>query len=158
MIQVYTGDGHGKSPAALGTAVRYASEGKTVVVIQFLKGKNFENHEFWTRLEPEVKLFSFEKSEKNFCDLSEAEKEEAIVNIRNGLNYAKKVLSTDQCDLLILDEVLGLVDYGIISTEELKDIISSGSSDIDIIMTGIESQTEILQLADEVSKIETVLS
>ena len=42
MIQVYTGDGHGKSPAALGTAVRYASEGKTVVVIQFLKGKNFE--------------------------------------------------------------------------------------------------------------------
>ena len=60
--------------------------------------------------------------------------------------------------MLILDEVLGLVDYGIVSTEELKDIISSGSSDIDIIMTGIESQTEILQLADEVSKIETVLS
>lgn len=156
MIQIYTGDGHGKSPAALGNAILYASEGKSVVVIRFLKGRNFENQAFWSRLEPEIKLFSFEKSEKNFCELSEEEKMEATIDIRNGLHYAKKVLTTDQCDLLILDEVLGLIDNGIISEQELKEVIDCASTNVDIIMTGIESQKEILQLADSVSKIEAV--
>ena len=114
-ICIFSGDGHGKSPAALGEAVLTAAAGGSVVIIQFLKGKGLEDTEFIHRLEPEIKIFRFEKSDVNFDELPEDKKQEEILNIKNGLNYAKKVLSTGECDLLILDEVLGLIDNRIIT-------------------------------------------
>ena len=100
VIHVYSGDGHGKSSAALGKAVQAASIGKSVVIIQFLKG--LADNSFIKRLEPEIKFFRFEKSDADFNLLSEAEKVEEIQNIKNGLNFAKKVLATGGCDLLIV--------------------------------------------------------
>ena len=54
VIQVYYGEGHGKSTAAIGNAIRIASEGKSVIIIQFLKGKNENELTFLSRLEPEI--------------------------------------------------------------------------------------------------------
>lgn len=154
-IYIYTGDGHGKSPAAWGRALQAAAEGKTVVIIQFLKGKSLTNSEFLRRLEPEIKLFQFEKSEENFAELSKEKQHEEVSNIRNGLNYAKKVLTVSECDLLILDEVLGLIDNGIISKDELISLVDN-RHDTDVILTGVKLDDDICFLADEVSRIETV--
>ncbi len=156
MIHIYSGDGHGKSPAALGRAIQAAAEGQSVVIIQFLKGKGLEDSPFLRRLEPEIKFFRFEKSEEDFAALSDERKEEEIINIRNGMNFAKKVLSTGECDLLILDEVLGLIDNQIISVDDLKKLIENKTEDTTLIMTGIQLDDSICVLADEVSKIETV--
>lgn len=156
-IHIYSGDGHGKSPAALGRAVTMACQGKNVVIIQFLKGKGLEDSEFLRRLEPEIKLFRFEKSDGNFSELSEEQKADEIINIKNGLNFAKKVLCTGGCDLLILDEVLRLIDNGIITVEDLKNLLEMRSDEtIDIIMTGITLNDKVCVLADEVTKLETV--
>ncbi len=155
LIYIYTGDGRGKSPAAIGRAVQAAVEGKSVVIIQFLKGKGLEDSEFLRRMEPEIKLFRFEKSDENFEQLPEEKKQEEILNIRNGMNFAKKVLTTGECDLLILDEVLGLVEKGIVSVEDLKTMLEC-REETSVIMTGIKLTDEICVLADEVSKIETV--
>lgn len=155
MIHIYAGDGRGKSPAALGRAVQAAVEGKRVVLIQFLKGKGLGDSDFLRRMEPEIKLFRFEKSDENFEQLSEEKKQEETINIRNGLNFAKKVLTTGECDLLILDEVLGLVERGIVSVEDLKAMLEY-REETSVIMTGIRLTDEICVLADEVSKIETV--
>ena len=106
MIHIYSGDGHGKTPAAWGEALQAASEGKEVVIIQFLKCWGLQDSEFLKRLEPEIKFFRFEKSQADFKSLSEAEKAEEVMNMKNGLNFGKKVLATGGCDLLILDEVL----------------------------------------------------
>lgn len=152
IIQVYCGEGHGKSAAALGQAVQAASLGKNVVIIQFLK--NLGDSELIKRLEPEIKVFRFEKSEKNFEGLSESEKREEAQNIRNGLNFAKKVLTTGECDLLILDEVLGLIDNHIIEAEELRAILETKTEDESIILTGIELNDETCIVADEVYTIE----
>ncbi len=154
-IYIYSGDGHGKSPAAWGRAIQAAAEGKKVVIIQFLKGKSMTDSEFLRRLEPEIKLIQFEKAEENFEELTEARKQEEIGNIRNGLNYAKKVLNVSECDLLILDEVLGLIDNEIISKEELKTLVEN-RHDTDVILTGVKLEDDICFMADEVSKIETV--
>ncbi len=156
LIYIYSGDGHGKSPAALGKAVMTAAAGKCVVIIQFLKGKGLADTKFLRRLEPEIKFFRFEKSDVNFDELSEEKKTEEIINIKNGLNFAKKVLTTGECDLLILDEVLGLVENGIISAEELKNLLNTRDEETDIIMTGISLNDEICMMADDVSKIETL--
>lgn len=79
-----------------------------------------------------------------------------MINIKNGINFAKKVLATGECDLLILDEILGLIDNHIITVEELKSLLSARDEETDVILTGISLNDEICMLADEVSKIETI--
>ena len=154
-VYIYAGEGRGKSQAAIGKAVQTAEAGGRTVLIQFLKGKGLEGSEFLRRLEPEIKLFRFEKSDEIYEELSEERKQEEISNIRNGINFARKVVSTGECDLLILDEVLGLVEKGILSVTELKELLE-GRETMDVILTGINLSDEICVLADEVSKIETV--
>lgn len=156
MIHIFSGEGHGKSPAALGRAIQTACNGGSVVIIQFMKGRGLAESEFVKRLEPEIRIFRFEKSDENFMELSKERKEDEIQNIRNGLNYAKKVLNTGECSLLILDEVLGLIENNIISVEELKSILACKSEEMDVIMTGIFLNDAVCVLADEVTKVETM--
>ncbi|MDO4285003.1 MAG: cob(I)yrinic acid a,c-diamide adenosyltransferase [Eubacteriales bacterium] len=156
-ITVFTGSGHGKTSAALGNALQRAALGKNVVVIQFLKGKGLQATQYLQRLEPEIKLFRFEKSIENFTERTEEEKKEEIANIRNGLGYARKVLSTGECSLLVLDEVLGLVNNDILSNEELRAILDS-RGETDIILTGLAINEEVCRMADEINEIEMVKS
>ena len=67
----------------------------------------------------------------------------------------RKVLSTGECDLLILDEVLGLIDNRIITVGDLEEILSQKMEDTRIILTGITMNDEVCMLADDVSRIET---
>lgn len=155
-VLIYSGDGHGKSPAAIGRAVQAAASGQQVVIIQFLKERGLEDSEFLGRLEPEIKFFRFEKSEENFSQLPESVQQDEIRNIRNGLNYAKKVLTTGECNLLILDEVLGLIEKEIIAVDDLRSLIECKSDETTMILTGIVLNDDVCVLADEVSRIETV--
>ena len=156
IIQIYTGDGRGKTPAAIGNAVQAAAEGEKVVIIQFLKGKGLKESDFLKKLEPEIKLFRFEKSDENFEMLSEERKADEILNIRNGMNFAKKVLCTGEADLLVLAEVLGLVEKEIITVEDLEGVLQCRSEGTSVILTGCVLSDEVCVLADKVSKIETV--
>lgn len=155
-IHIFSGEGHGKSPAALGRAIQTACEGRDVVIIQFLKGRGLLESEFVKRLEPEIKIFRFEKSEEDFRNLSPERRSEESQNIRNGLNFAKKVMNTGECSLLILDEVLGLVENNIISVEELKNLLLCKPDDMDVIMTGTSMNDQVCALVDEVTKVETM--
>ena len=94
-------------------------------------------------------IVPFRKIGQQFCRIA------GIQNIRNGIGFAKKVLTTGECDLLILDEVLGLVEKDIITVDTLKTLLEC-RGDTDVILTGITLNDEICVLADEVSRIETV--
>lgn len=154
IVQIYYGEGRGKSTAALGSALRKADAGSNVIIIQFLKAKREEPGNVLQRLEPEIKFFRFEKLAECFADLTEEEKAEESVNMKNGLNFARKVLATSECRLLILDEVLGLVNNQIISAEELKAIIRTKTEDTDIILTGRVMPEGLPEIADEIYNIE----
>ena len=151
IIQVYYGIGTGKTSAALGNAIRKASEGATVYIVQFLKGQL--NSDFLQRLEPEVKTFRFERSLNGFDTLNEEERQEEKANILNGLNFAKKALTTEECDILILDEILGAINEGIVSAEEVKEILSQKGIFTTVILTGRELPEGILECADQVLNI-----
>ena len=153
IVQIYYGEGRGKSTAALGTAISAASEGQQVIVIEFLKGKHEDELAFLNRLEPEIKFFRFAKSDESFESLSEEAKQEEIMNLRKGFNYSKKVASTGGCDLLILDEILGVVDENVISVEEIRDLFESKSEDMTMICTGRVLHDEIRPYADEIYNI-----
>lgn len=154
LVQVYYGEGRGKSTAALGSAIQMASKGKTAIIIQFLKAKNEDEYGFISRLEPELRLFRFEKFKESYADLSSDEKKEEIVNIRNGLNYAKKVLSTGECDLLVLDEILGLVEEGITTGEEICRIFENRAESTQVILTGQKFVESVRGIADAVYKVQ----
>ena len=155
-VTVFCGNGKGTTSAALGQGIFGASAGKSVIIIQFLKGKVGERIDFIKRLEPEIKVFCFEKSDLSFEELSPEEQQEEIMNIRNGMNFARKVLTTDGCDILILDEVLGLVDKGIISIEEMKALLEAGDGDTELVLTGIQMFDELYPYADDVFCINTL--
>ena len=155
-VTVFCGEGKGKTSAALGQGIFGASAGKSVIIIQFLKGKVGERIDFIKRLEPEIKVFCFEKSDLSFEELSPEEQQEEVMNIRNGMNFARKVLTTDGCDILILDEVLGLVDKGIISIEEMKALLEAGEGDTELVLTGIQMFDELYPYADDVFCINTL--
>lgn len=153
IVQIYYGEGHGKSTAAIGNAIRAASDGKSVIIIQFLKGKNEKALQFLGRLEPEIKVFRFEKSVERFEKLSESEKQEEIMNLRNGFHYGKKVVTTGACDMLILDEVLGIIDEKVISPAEMLELFAGKPEDMTVICTGRVLDEGIRKHADEIYNI-----
>lgn len=152
-IQIYYGTGRGKTNAALGNALRAASENKTVTVIQFFKGKTDGQLAYMQRLEPEIKIFRFEKLEENYNELTEEQQAEERLNMKNGLNFAKKVLVTGESNVLILDEVLGLVDAGIISPDELEAVLQAKPEETEIILTGRVLEDAVASYADEIYNI-----
>ena len=153
VIQIYYGEGHGKSTAAIGNAIRCASEGKSVIIIQFLKGKNENELAFLNRLEPEIKVFRFAKSDQSFASLSESEKQEETMNLRNGFNYGKKVVTTGACDMVILDEVLGVVDEQVITPQEMQGLFQNKPEDMTLICTGRVLDDTLREYADEIYNI-----
>lgn len=155
-IMIICGEGKGKTSAALGRGIFGASKGKSVIIIQFLKGKGGEQVDFIKRLEPEIKVFSFEKWDSDYQSLSLEEQQEEAVNIRNGLNFARKVMTTDGCDILILDEVLGLVDRRIITEEELKVLVEAKDESMELVLTGINMCDSLFPYADDVVRIDTL--
>ena len=155
-IMIICGEGKGKTSAALGRGIFGASKGKSVIIIQFLKGKGGEQVDFIKRLEPEIKVFTFEKWDTDYQSLSLEEQQEEAVNIRNGLNFARKVMTTDGCDILILDEVLGLVDRRIITEEELKVLVEAKDESMELVLTGINMCDSLYPYADDVVRIDTL--
>jgi len=153
IVRVYYGEGHGKSTAALGTAVREASHGKNATVISFLKEKSEDSEELLKKLEPELKFFRFEKSESSFAELSEEEKEKEMMNLRMGYNYGKKVISTGGCDLAVLDEVLDLIREEIITEKELVELLENVPEDMVVICTGRYVPDCVKECADELYQV-----
>ena len=155
-IHIFCGTGVGKTSAALGKGIREAGSGKNVVLIQFLKEKQSgDSLEFFKRLEPEVRLFRFEKFPENYESLTEREKEDEVRNIKNGLNFAKKVLVTGESTIVVLDEILGLLEREIISVEDIKNLIETKEEGTELILTGTNLDKELIPYADAIYEIKS---
>lgn len=156
-IQVICGEGKGKTTAALGMGIEALMKNRNVIVIQFLKGCTGRGSlDIMKRMEPEMKIFRFEKCDGFFENLSKEEQDEERMNIRNGLNFARKVVSTGECDLLILDEILGILDQKIIEAEELVKLLQTKVDEMEIILTGKVFSKEVEPYVDSILEINHV--
>ena len=153
VIQAFYGQGKGKTSAAVGQALREAGEGQHITIIQFLKGKIADEFQILAKLEPDVQIFRFDQSEISYCELSLQEKEEEKQNILNGFNYAKKVIETGESDVIILDELLGLVDLGIITTRDVIDLLTLAGDYRKLIITGNNLDEELISYIDVICEI-----
>lgn len=155
-IQVIYGEGKGKTSAAIGQSIQAISAGKRVVFIRFLKGKNLNDYTCIERLEPDMKVFCFEKEDELYENLEPDRQEEEKQNMVNGFHFANKVVETGECDLLVLDEVLGLLDIGVLTIQDLYRLIERCGSDVSLIMTGKYVPKELIQHIDIVSEIKQI--
>ena len=153
LVKIYFGEGKGKSTSSMGRALVCAGEEKEVFVIQFLKGKMTGSLDYLKRLEPEIKVFRFEREEAFYEDLSDEEKQEEKVNILNGYNFAKKVLSIGECDVLILDEILASCNYGMVRETSVVEFLKNRPEKLEVVLTGRNPSETFLELADYVSEI-----
>lgn len=153
IVQVFFGDGKGKTSAAVGQALRELQDGQRFAMIQFLKGKVANEFQVLERLEPDVKIFRFDKSETNYCDLPDEAKEEEKHNLLNGFNFSKKVIETGEYDVIILDEVLGLIDLGILTDDDVEDLLRIQGDYKKLILTGNKLSDQIRMYVDEMSEI-----
>jgi len=156
-IQVICGVGKGKTTAAFGMGIEALTKNRTVIMIQFLKGCPVRGSlDILKRLEPEMKIFRFEKADGFFENLSKEQQDEERMNIRNGLNFANKVVSTGECDMLILDEILGLLDQKIIETEELAKLLRSKVDEMEVILTGKVFSKDMEPYVDSILELDYV--
>ncbi|MCR5586222.1 MAG: cob(I)yrinic acid a,c-diamide adenosyltransferase [Lachnospiraceae bacterium] len=153
IVQIYYGKGKGKSSAAVGQCIRAASMGYSSIIIQFLKGSDMEEYAYLSQLEPQIKLFRFERETESFDSLSTVKQKEEKQNIINGFNFAKKVANSMECDVLVLDEVLGLIDLGIITIEDILSIVETHNLKR-LVITGLRLPDELAEYADVISKID----
>ena len=158
ITEVYCGNGKGKTTLAIGQALRFAAQGKSVIIIQFLKGRERRELDFLEDLDNlDFKIFRFEKMDTCYNDLSEQEKTEERTNILNGLNFARKVIATGECDFL-LDEILGLMDKGIAPVETIIDMLKQKDESMHIVMTGRWLPEALKPYVDSVTTMTTELT
>lgn len=153
IIQFYYGEGHGKTTAAIGSAINAASEGKEAIIIQFLKARQEHEINFYKKLEPSIKYFNFSKADVCYNELDEEKRKEEMLNLQNGFNYGRKVIQTGACDLIVLDEILGLADLKIVTVEEIRRMLSSVPENMTVICTGRVLNDRLRDLADEIYNI-----
>ena len=154
LTEVYCGNGKGKTALAIGQSIREAVQGKSVIVIQFLKGCEKRSLDFMEDLDNlDFKIFRFEKRDCCYEQLTEEEKAEERSNILNGLNFARKVVVTPECDFLLLAEILGLLDRGIVTVDAIIDILKQKDESMHIVMTGWNFPEELKPYVDTITTL-----
>ena len=166
LVQIYDGDGKGKTTAAFGLALRALGHGMRVHVIQFLKCSNrYGELKTATKLAPllEVTLSGApcvsDDGSADFvctgcmkCHVDPANpKPEDLEWARRGLDLAREKSTDGSCDLLVLDELNYALSLGLLETAEVLDAVSSRSPNVEIVITGRGTPKELLEIADLVS-------
>ncbi len=153
LTQVYCGNGKGKTTASIGLGIRALGNNMKVIMIQFLKNKNTGECHFLETLEPAFKVFHFEKERGFVWTLTEEEKVELKQEIAMAVKFAKKVMDTGECDMLILDEVLGALENGYITEEVLHEMIASKPDTVELVLTGRVLPSSFEPVVDYISEI-----
>jgi cob(I)alamin adenosyltransferase len=156
LIQVYTGNGKGKTTAALGQGLRACGRGLKVCMVQFLKsGDTGELHSV-EKLHPLFEIFRFERERGFFWTLSAEEKQDLKEDIDAGFKFIKRVVSGEECDVLIIDELLGVLSNKLLESTEVMELLNTKPDTMEIIITGRNVPDEILEIADLVTEMKEI--
>lgn len=156
LIQVYTGDGKGKTTAALGQAVRAVGEGLKVYMVQFLKTDDTGELNTVKKLHPDFQIFRFERKRGFFWTLNESEKAELREDVDKAIDFCKEVMDNNECDILILDEIMAVMTNGIVPVGIVVNMLESKPANMEIILTGRNAPPEISDIADLVTEMKEV--
>ncbi|NLM58468.1 MAG: cob(I)yrinic acid a,c-diamide adenosyltransferase [Clostridium sp.] len=153
LIHVYTGDGKGKTTAAIGLGIRALGNGYKVYMVQFLKSQDTSELKILEKLNPGFKVFRFEKKRGFIWTLNDKEIAQLKEEVREAFSFVKTVLKRCECDVLILDEIMAAMGNGLIDVNDVVDVLKDKPAGVEIILTGRNAPAEIMELSDYVSEI-----
>ena len=153
LIQVYTGDGKGKTTAALGLSLRASGKGFKVKIIQFMKGRiNYGELEAVKSL-PGVSIEQYGRPD--FVNKADPAREDLEL-ARQGLDRAKEVISSGEYDIVVLDEMNIALDYSLVPEEEVVEMLLGKPRHVEIVLTGRYAPPALIDMADLVSVVDEV--
>ncbi len=156
IVIVYTGNGKGKTTAALGMALRAVGYNHKICIIQFIKGSwPYGEMKSIKRLEPEVELIITGKGFVGIID-DKSPKEDHIMVAKEALQISKDKIKTENYDIVILDEINYAVNLGLIDIKEVIELIKSKPKKLNLVLTGNHAKQEIIELADLVTEMKEI--
>ena len=159
LVQVYTGDGKGKTTAAFGLALRAAGQGNKVLIVQFLKPPNLDIGERFVHQLETVKIkvetldVPWDMSESFHDEKAVAQMQVAVGDI---LDRIARMAEERVYDVLILDEIVFCLSKGLAKLNDIKRIIDRKDPGVEIILTGRGATGELMELADLVTEMKNI--
>ncbi len=161
LVIVYTGDGKGKTTAALGCALRALGQGWRVLVLQFFKGDwpvRFGELEMATRLAPQLEVRHVGKGFVK-CMGDRKPLEEHLAAAREALRQAREAIASGAYDLIILDEIIYAIDYAqvrLVGLDDVLGLLDAKPPTLHLILTGRNAPQALIDRADLVTEMREV--
>lgn len=155
LIIVYTGDGKGKTTAALGLALRTVGWGGKVLILQFIKAWKTGEHKAIEKFLPSIKIIP---AGAGFVGImgDKKPKSEHQASAKKALEQAKNEIMSNKWQTVILDEINGAIEGGLVSVKEVITLLTSKPENVTVILTGREAKKEIIDNADLVTEMRKV--
>lgn len=153
LVQVYTGNGKGKTTAAIGLAMRAIGRGLKVFMVQFLKGRRYGELETAKRLTDRFTII--QSGLDTFVYKGEATQEDMQL-ARRGLKLARDAIMSRKYDIVILDEVNVAIELEVLSVEDVLPLIDERPAGVEVVLTGRYAPQEFLQRADLITEMRCV--
>jgi cob(I)alamin adenosyltransferase len=157
-IQIYTGDGKGKTTASLGLTFRALGRGWNVLLILFTKGGDDYGELYSARqLNPQIsRQLTIVQAGLNRIIFTHNMKEEDAIEISNGWEIAKRAAKSGKYHMIVMDEANIAIDLGLIPLEEMKEFLRTKPADMEVVLTGRRAHPEIIEMAHLVSEIRPI--
>lgn len=153
LIHVYTGDGKGKTTAALGLALRAAGHGWRTFFGQFMKGQDYGELEAARLLGDRLTIRQFGRP--TFVHVHHASDEDVRM-AREGLAAARRAMLSREYDIVVLDEINVALHFELLTTEDVLAFIDAKPAQVELVLTGRRVPQEILDRADYVTELREI--
>jgi len=158
LVQIYTGDGKGKTTAAFGLALRAAGHGSKVLIYQFLKPASLDSGE--RKAVQNISEITVEVLGEAWDMRTSFDDEEAVAKIRSAIGKAcaelAGVASEGMYGVIVLDEIVFCLAKGLAKLEDVKRIIEGRDQRVEIVLTGRGAAAELIDLADLVTELKSI--
>ena len=151
-VQVYTGDGKGKTTAALGLALRASGSGLCTYIGQFMKGQVYGE----VAALDHFPLITIEQYGDPKCIRREEVTSQHIAEAKRGLERARKALLSGDYDIVVLDEINVAIWFGLLDVQEVLALLAQRPSAVEVVLTGRRAPTELIACADLVTEMREV--
>lgn len=148
-VQIYTGDGKGKTTAALGLALRAAGHGMHTYIGQFMKGHPYGELE---ALADHPGIIIEQYGDMHFIRREQMTTEH-VARARRGLERAREAMCSGQYDLVVLDEINVAIWFGLVSVEDVLALLESRPLNVEVILTGRGAPRQLIDQADLVTEM-----
>lgn len=153
LLQIYTGDGKGKTTAALGLALRAAGWGMKTYIGQFMKGRAYGELEAVRALAPLITIEQFGRNSLVHVKEGTPEDRKAA---QVGLRAARTAMTSGEYDIVVLDEINVALFFQLLTLQEVLDLIDAKPPHIELILTGRRVPQELIERADLVTEMREV--